>query len=235
MPTPSSAPDFQRLYHQLGRLIEAIPDEVTQGVSPSMPDTHQWLARAYAAVEAAAGPVEAAAFKLMFQNFGSTYSKPDALIQIVYRAMAICEASLPAGSEGAFIPVGNSFDAFNALSRIFASSRRDVFLVDPYLDESVLTEFAQAVPPQCTLRLLGESSKVRPTLRPAASAWVSQYGVQRPLEVRLAAPRLLHDRAIFVDGSGAWTITQSLKDFAKRSPAEIVKATDTAPLKVDAV
>jgi hypothetical protein len=37
-----------------------------------------------------------------------------------------------------------------------------------------------------------------------------------------------------VDGDKAWTLSQSLKDFAKRSLAEIVKADDTASPKVDA-
>jgi hypothetical protein len=45
---------------------------------------------------------------------------------------------------------------------------------------------------------------------------------------------MLHDRAIFIDSTNAWLLTQSLKDFAKRSPAEIVRANDTATLKIAA-
>jgi hypothetical protein len=54
------------------------------------------------------------------------------------------------------------------------------------------------------------------------------------LAVRLAAPRSLHDRAIFIDGRVAWTLTQSLKDLASRSPAEIIRSDDTAGLKIPA-
>jgi hypothetical protein len=61
----------------------------------------------------------------------------------------------------------------------------------------------------------------------------SQYP-SRPVSVRLASPRALHDRAIFVDNVKAWAVTQSLKDLAKRSPAEIVRADDTASLKIAA-
>jgi hypothetical protein len=50
----------------------------------------------------------------------------------------------------------------------------------------------------------------------------------------LAPAKALHDRAIFIDKTTAWTLTQSLKDFAKRSPAEIVRADDVAALKIDA-
>ena len=52
--------------------------------------------------------------------------------------------------------------------------------------------------------------------------------------VRLAPSKTLHDRAILIDRITAWTLTQSLKDFAKRSPAEIVRADDTAILKIAA-
>jgi hypothetical protein len=45
----------------------------------------------------------------------------------------------------------------------------------------------------------------------------------------------LHDRVIFIDGLGAWTLTQLLKDFAKRAPAEIVRAGgDISVLKINA-
>jgi hypothetical protein len=55
----------------------------------------------------------------------------------------------------------------------------------------------------------------------------------RPLEIRLAPARSLHDRLIIVDGAQAWTLTQSLKDFAARSPATIVKVDgETAGLKI---
>jgi hypothetical protein len=39
---------------------------------------------------------------------------------------------------------------------------------------------------------------------------------------------------IIVDATVAYTLTQSLKDFAKRAPAEIVRADDTASLKIAA-
>lgn len=64
--------------------------------------------------------------------------------------------------------------------------------------------------------------------------WVLQHGSARPLSVRFAPQKALHDRAIFIDNAKAWTLTQSLKDFAKRSPAEIVRADDTAALKISA-
>jgi hypothetical protein len=106
-------------------------------------------------------------------------------------------------------------------------------LVDPYLDESVLTDFAGSMQESVPLRLLTDQVTVKPSLAPAVLRWQAQYA-NRPLEARLAAPKALHDRSIFIDGTQAWSVTQSLKDLAKRSPGEIVRADDTATLKIAA-
>ena len=110
----------------------------------------------------------------------------------------------------------------------------DILVVDPYMDETLLTEFGKAVPEGCSLRLLADEKAGKPSLLTAASRWTKQYGPKRPLQVRLALPRVLHDRAIFIDGSVAWTLSQSIKDFAKRSPAEIIRADDVAAMKIAA-
>lgn len=76
---------------------------------------------------------------------------------------------------------------------------------------------------------------MKPTLRPAAVRWTAQYGTSRPLAVKLAAARLLHDRLIAIDDTTAWVLTQSLNAFATRSPASIVRIDDeTASLKIAA-
>jgi hypothetical protein len=90
------------------------------------------------------------------------------------------------------------------------------------------------VPESISLRLMADQKDHKATLIPAAQKCVSQYNTTKPLNVRLAAPRSLHDRAIFIDGTIAYTLTQSLNAFAKRSPAEIIKADDTANLKIAA-
>jgi hypothetical protein len=132
--------------------------------------------------------------------------------------------------QGAFIPVGGSFDSYAALSKVFSQAKSDILLVDPYMDDSVLLEFGGAVPEMVTLRLLSDQATAKLS---AARKWKTQYPA-RELQVRLTLPRSLHDRVILVDGKDAWTITQSLKDLAKRSPAEIVKANDIAALKIAA-
>jgi hypothetical protein len=148
--------------------------------------------------------------------------------------LAAAELRAPASAQGAFIPAGNAFDAFAAVSKVLQTATTDVLIIDPYMDEAALTEFGCAVPHGITLRLLADAAHVKATLEPAARRWISQYGAAKSLSARLAPPRTLHDRAILIDGTTAWTLTQSLNAFAKRSPAEIVRADDTAQLKIDA-
>jgi hypothetical protein len=124
-------------------------------------------------------------------------------------------------------------DAFAALAKILGSANADVFIVDPYMDATVITDFAGSVSERIPLRLLTDEATVKPSLSPAAKKWNQQYPT-RQLQVRLAPPLALHDRTIFIDQTQAWTVTQSLKDFARRSPAEIVRGDDTAALKLAA-
>lgn len=156
------------------------------------------------------------------------------IFQILYRALAEFESKTPAGMSGAFIPVGNSFDAYSALAKLFETAKSDVMIIDPYMDQTALTDFAAAIPEGVKIRLLADSAYIKGSLEPAARSWIAQHAAVRPLELRFAPARALHDRAIIVDTAQAWTLTQSLKDFAKRSPAEIVRADSIADLKIGA-
>lgn len=86
-----------------------------------------------------------------------------------------------------------------------------MLIVDPYLDEVVLTDFAMSAGPRVNLRLMADEATVKPSLTPAVQHWSGQHGATRPLAARLAPTRTSHDRAIFVGSKTAWTPTQSLK------------------------
>lgn len=224
----------ESLYRQLGRLIETMPEFPTSGNLTS--DHHRWLGLADAligygddvvnkiALRAATGRLQSAARMWALEDMRN----------ILYRALAAAELKSPASAQGAFIPIGNSFDAFAALSKLLGTAKHDVLIVDPYMDDAALTDFGGIVSDGVALRVLADQAYCKPSLQPAAVKWVQQYGAIRPLQVRLSHPKALHDRAIFIDNTQAWTLTQSLKDFAKRSPAEIVRADDTAVLKIGA-
>jgi hypothetical protein len=73
-------------------------------------------------------------------------------------------------------------------------------------------------------------------LKPAAEHWRQQFGALRPLEVRLAPAKALHDRLIQVDGSTVWVLGQSFNGLATRAHTSLVRMDDpeSAALKIAA-
>jgi len=101
------------------------------------------------------------------------------------------------------------------VGNVLKTAQTDIFIVDPYIDETVLSDYVTLAPENVTVRLLTEPN-YKQSLKPAAERWVHQFGTKRPLDVRLAATKL-HDREIFIDGATAYNVGQSLKDLAKKS------------------
>ena len=230
-----AAADYQNWYHQIGRLLENAPD-MSEPHSLKSAETLMWLGRGHALIEAIGRPIDAIAFASAVSRLRTAawQGAVTEIFALLYRALGHCEIRSPAETAGAFIPIGNTFDAFAAFSKLLQSATQEVMFVDPYLDSTALTDFGSAVPAGITIRLLADAKLHKPDLAPACARWVAQYGSSRPLEARLAPAKSLHDRALFIDGEHAWTLTQSLKDFARRSPAEIVLADATAVLKISA-
>lgn len=223
--------DPENLYRRLGRLIETMPELSTQ---PTSSKIHLWLAQAHALVMETGNIADAAMLtvEVSHLNTGAWGNAVHNITAIVFRALAKAELNAPPGVGGMFIPVGNSFDAFAAISKILKSATHDVLIVDAYMDETALTEFGIAVPENVRLRLLTDKEYYYSTLEPAIKKWIEQYATKRPIEVRLTVKKTLHDRSIFIDNAISWSITQSFKDIAKRSPAEIIRSDDNAEQKI---
>jgi len=145
------------------------------------------------------------------------------IVLLLHRTLAVAEVRAPVSAQGTFIAAGNSFDAFAAVGKVLGSATGDILIVDPYLDEKALTDFAPLAHEGISMRLLADGSAPKPTLIPASKRWATQYGAARPLDVLLAPARTLHDRVIITDAVGVWVLTQSLNAFAVRSPASIVR------------
>lgn len=217
------------LYHQLGAHLAAAPDLTDYDSDYNLPlATTQWLAKACALVRAGDGiGLEAAKIDAAVERLVGTFSPEDASRQItliLHRVHARLEIDLPAESKGAFISAGDQFDGFSAIAKLLGEAKSEAMIIDPYLDGTVIIDFAGLLPEGVGLQLLTDYASYKPAAVPAAEKWISQHGTARPLELRAAPARSLHDRLIIIDGTTAWIITQSLKDFAKRSHATIQKA-----------
>jgi hypothetical protein len=142
---------------------------------------------------------------------------------------------IPVSAQGAFISERKPHDAMVAVGKVLKSAKSDILLVDPYMDETALTDFVSQADETVTLRLLADAKDHKPSFKPAVERWNKQHQTAKPIEARLAGSRSLHDRLIVIDRKAAWVLTQSLKDLAVRSPASLVRADgDSAQLKIAA-
>lgn len=225
----------ESLYIRLGSAVATMPS-LEQLMSA--PEAAEWLGKCYALIAALGDPSEVKEWKAASDQLNHPADKYKAIRnipRILHRALAVAEMNAPAAVQGAFIPAGNAFDAMVAVGKVLQQAGQDLLIVDPYMDEKVLTDFAGLASAGVTLRLLADQQTYKPTLKPAVTRWAAQHGTTRPVEARLSASRSLHDRLIVVDDLVAWTLTQSFNGFAVRSPASILRVgAETAALKVAA-
>lgn len=228
-----------RLYHELGYLIAEMPNLAEPQWQTS--EAQRWLGRASARIEQSGNLVDAAAFNAAVNNLCSNPRFPNhiaavpRIATILYRVLARAELQASPASRGAFIPVGEIFSAFSALSKILSEATSTVMFVDPYADANLLTDFAVLVPDGVTTRVLADAGSKKGALAPALRHWVQQYGPERPLEGRLAPARSLHDRLIIIDERVSWSLGQSFNALAARAPTSLMRADlETADLKIQA-
>lgn len=232
--TPAPDTANQRLYLQLAHLAETAPD-FTKATTPDM---RLWLGQARTAIKQTDDPTNIAAFEAALV----AYSTPNALgrpeekiLQSIYNALAYVGRDVPSAVRGAFIPAGNAHDAVTAVGKILGAAKAPVMLVDPYADAAILDQYALFAPEGVGINILADIKDSKPTLKPAAEAWVRQYGAQRPLSVRLSPWKALHDRLIILDDSVGYIVGQSFNALAVRAPTSINRMdAETARRKIEA-
>lgn len=229
-------PTPEALYNQLGRLRNEMPVWTELG----KPSTSTWIGRILAVVGATGSGslIELVSLRTQFDHlarYGPNETSALIIAQAVDTVIARVELTLPAEAQGAFIPAGGVFDGYAAVSKAFVQATKQVLLVDPYADDKLISDFVPLAPEGVRVLVLGDAQHSKPSLKPAAERWVAQWQNKRPLQVRLAPARSLHDRLIVTDESVAWVVGQSFKDLAKRAHSSLVRMDQTsAALKIGA-
>lgn len=226
--------DPTALYQQLGELVSTMPDLANAWTSP---EARRWLGRASALVEAGGALTDTIAFTVASDGLGSALHvrNVQTIVAALYRALGRAEMAAPASIQGAFIPVGQAFTAMSAVAKVLGQAASTVLMVDPYADANLLTDFAVLAPERVRVMILADKADHKPALKAATAKWVQQFGQTRPIVVRLAPSKTLHDRLIVVDGRDAWSVGQSFNALGKRAPTSLVHADpETAKLKIQA-
>ena len=93
----------------------------------------RWLGRADALLDACGAVPALLSFRTARRNIGTyAHSRSDLLIPL-HDAYSKLELISPTGSQGAFIPGGNTWNGYAALVRIFQRECDNLLVVDPYL------------------------------------------------------------------------------------------------------
>jgi hypothetical protein len=228
-------PSAEALYHQLGRLRNDMPPASQLG----KPSSSKWIGGVLAVVEATEySTIELVSLRSYFDfvnRHGCTDATANMIAQNMDTVLAKLELKLPAQAQGAFIPAGGVFDGYQAVSKAAAAATKHVFLIDPYGDDQLISDFVPLAPEGLPVYILSDEQYAKPSLKPAVERWVAQWKTKRPLEVRLAPARSLHDRLLVTDGTVAWVVGQSFKDLAKRAHSSLVRMDqESGTLKINA-
>jgi len=229
--------EAEERYAHLKELAANIPDFGNRARANNDPKVLEWLGRLHALLDNRAFGIAAIQVSVSSDSLGTALhdGNVQSIVNSLYRAIAKVELSLPQSSRGTFIPAGNSYDAITALARILGEAKNSVLIVDPYMGPKVLQNFVIQSKEGIQVALLGAQGRVQSGFEPVAKAWIAQYGGSRPLIVRYADSKLLHDRLVSVDDQSVWDVSQSFEHLAARSPATLSKAdADTAKMKIEA-
>ena len=117
------------------------------------------------------------------------------------------------------IPPGGVFDYFEAIKDKLKLAKKDVLVVDRFLNDEFVSRFFPFITRGVTIRLLARD-RVK-ELRPAVDTWCRQHG--SPVEVRVSDK--FHDRHIIIDGSICVSSGASFKDGGVH-PSVVVEIVD---------
>lgn len=115
--------------------------------------------------------------------------------------------------KGVYEP-GEQYEFYRDVTACLKLGRKEIFVIDPYLDTEIFDVYASAIQRSVAFRLL--SAKVPPEVM----ALAQKYSAGGNFVFRSSIS--IHDRVLFAD-SRVWLTGQSLKDAAKKKPTYIVE------------
>lgn len=128
--------------------------------------------------------------------------------------LAELELDLPeAAIKGVYQP-GEEYEFYRDIKACLAFAKKDVLVIDPYLNTEIFDVYANAIPRTVSFRLL--SANIPADVKILAQ----KYATGGNLALRTSAS--IHDRVLFADDR-VWVSGQSLKDAAKKKPTYIVE------------
>jgi hypothetical protein len=186
----------------------------------------RWLGKADALLEASGPMLALTSFRMARSSLKTMRHDRNSVMMPLYDAYGRAELLTPMENRGAFIPAGDTWNGYAAIVKLIQRPCDDLLVIDPYINSSFFIDFTPLAEAKKLVRCLTVNrTENHVGLMAAIGKWSRDpISSIKPVEVRYAPARALHDRLIIIDGKEVWLITQSLKDIALRSPASVSRA-----------
>jgi len=139
---------------------------------------------------------------------------------------AITELEFEVGVQAIAVDPGNVFDYFNETRKILESAKSEIFLIDPYVDADIVSDYFATIDPSIKIRILTSARPgVLSSIVPAATKLNQQTGIN--IEIRsVNSSDRLHDRFWLIDDSKGFQSSCSVNAGGKKSAAVIMEVHD---------
>lgn len=145
-------------------------------------------------------------------NRGSTDELGNALREIGWELRD--NRLAPSGSiiRELFFPEQSQHDAYVGIRAILQQATKKITIVDPYVDQSVLTLLSACTKPGVSIRIL--TSKLPTDFVLEGRKWLSQHAESA---LNIATTKEFHDRFIVLDEITCWHVGCSIKDAGNKA------------------
>jgi len=103
-------------------------------------------------------------------------------------------------------------DAYVEIRALLQRAEKDIVIVDPYIDQSILTLLSACIKPGMSVRLL--TSKIPNDFVLEAKKWVAQHA---GLSLEVRTTKEFHDRFVVLDNTVCWHVGASIKDAGQKA------------------
>lgn len=110
---------------------------------------------------------------------------------------------------------GQSYDFYLDLQSIIKSAKKEVWIVDGYLDDEIFNLYVEKLKPHVKIKILTKDPKSN------FLAAAQKFKIRPSYSLEVRGNPLVHDRFFLIDGS-CWVSGQSVKDAGKK-PTYLVK------------
>jgi hypothetical protein len=119
------------------------------------------------------------------------------------------------------------FDFHNDIRDILRLAKKEIFIIEPYIDEEILEITLRGISNQIDIKILSNSNNAKGNFVKISNKFISQHKGRFEARER----ENVHDRGIFIDNNSGWVFGQSIKQGGKK-PTYIIKLKDSKKLEM---